>query len=243
MIYRANKDINYIETLCSYAKDENIISEKNLKFATAEQAAGEVEKLVSKLGISCELGKPSVTALNSRDLSEVQKKIMEDDIGDILRAKKTGNKKFDSSMEVYYFEYPFVLNQIRVFGNDEPPIRLSGDEPLPAQAMNLTAIVSKSGIEELMVSGVLDKLSSASGKAEIMGYDGIKRALEKKFGDVILKETYKVTNIWMEYFPLIKPDSFNQVNVTPAWCCDFEIGGKKQDYTLRFSAVTGEEIA
>ena len=53
-----------------------------------------------------------------------------------------------------------------------------------------------------MVSGVLDKLSSASGKAEIMGYDGIKRALEKKFGDVILKETYKVTNIWMEYFPL-----------------------------------------
>ena len=146
-------------------------------------------------------------------------------------------------MEVYYFEYPFVLNQIRVFGNDEPPIRLSGDEPLPAQAMNLTAIVSKSGIEELMVSGVLDKLSSASGKAEIMGYDGIKRALEKKFGDVILKETYKVTNIWMEYFPLIKPDSFNQVNVTPAWCCDFEIGGKKQDYTLRFNAVTGEEIA
>lgn len=243
LVYRANDEVNYIETLCSYAGRENLIPKKDLKFATIENAANKIEKFISKFDIGCELGNPAVTALNGNDLNEVQKKIMNDDIGDILRAKKTRGRNFDSSTEVYYFEYPFVLNHLPVFGNDDPTVQYTGDVPLLAQNMGLTAIMSKSGIEELTMFGMLDRLSEDSGKAKIMGYDGIREALKKKFGDVILTDKYRVINIWMEYFPLIKKDSFNQVNVIPLWCCDFEINGKKENYTLRFNAVTGEEIS
>lgn len=52
-----------------------------------------------------------------------------------------------------------------------------------------------------------------------------------------------MVNIWMEYFPLIKDSSFTKVELIPVWCCDFEINGEAVDYTIRFHAVTGEEIS
>lgn len=244
LIYRANNDGDYIETLCSYAKEKNMISKKNLKFASIEAATDEAEQWISKFGIGCELGEPFLVALNGKDLNKVQKAIMQDDdYKDILRAKKLGNSHFDSRTEVYYFDYSFVIHHIHVFGHDDPTVQYSGDNPLLAHNMRATMLISKAGIEMFSLEGVLDRLAEKSGKAEIIGYEGIREALEKKFGDVILTDEYKVTNIWMEYFPLIQADSFNQVEVIPVWCCDFEINGEAANYTLRFHAITGEEIS
>lgn len=244
LVYRVNNDVNYIDTLCSYTKEKNIKFEKNLKFATIEKAKSEAEEFISKFGIGCELGEPYIVALNGKDLNKIQEKIMkDDDYKDILKAKKLGNNQFNSKTEIYYLEYSFVINDIPVFGHDDPMMQLSGDNPLLAQSMRAKIIISKSGIEELFLEGVLDNLVKSSDKAEIIGYEGIKEALEKKFGDVILTDKYKLTNIWMEYFPLIESDSFSKVEVIPVWCCDFEINGKAIDYTLRFHALTGEEIS
>lgn len=109
--------------------------------------------------------------------------------------------------------------------------------------MRVKIIMSDAGIQMFSMEGVLDKLTKNHNEAEIIGYEGIKKSLEKKFGDVILTDEYKVTNVWMEYFPLIKSDSFEEVEVIPVWCCDFEINGEVIDYTLRFNAFTGEEIS
>lgn len=118
------------------------------------------------------------------------------------------------------------------------------DRALLAYPMQAIVIISEKGIEEIQLMGALEQLDDQSKKFEIIQYEGIREALEKKYGDVILTDDYKVIRIWMEYFPLIKADSFSEVELIPVWCCDFEINGETGlDYTIRFNAITGEEIS
>lgn len=244
LIYTADDEINYIDTLCYYAKEKNIIPEKNLQFETRDEAAGEAETLLSKLDIGCELGEPYIIALNSGDLRKVQKEIMNDtDYKDVLNAKNLGNNDFENDIELYHLEYSFVIDHMPVFGYDDPTVQYTGDRPLLAQNMRAVVILSKSGIQRVDLQGVLDVLTKNLDKADIIDYEGIKKALDKKFGDVILPDKYKVIRIWMEYFPLIESGSFEQVSVIPVWCLDFEINGEIDNYTLRFNACTGEEIS
>mgnify|MGYP006990147531 CR=1 FL=1 len=35
----------------------------------------------------------------------------------------------------------------------------------------------------------------------------------KKFGDVILTSEFRAKNIWMEYFPLLREDSFTEMDL------------------------------
>lgn len=241
--YKKSSKVSYIDTLCSYAKEKNMFSEKELRFKTMEEAMSEAEAFISRFDIGCELGKPYIVAVNSEDLNGIQEEIMKDEDSATLIAKNLGNASFDSDTEIYYFEYSFMLNDIPVFGHDDPTVQQSGDNPLLAQNMRAIIMISNSGVEELVLEGVVDKTGDNPDEAEIIGYEGIRAGLEKKFGDVILTEKYKVTNIWMEYFPLIKDSSFTQVELIPVWCCDFEINGEAVNYTIRFHAITGEEIS
>lgn len=244
LIYTADDEINYIDTLCYYAKEKKIIPEKDLQFETRGEAVKEAETLLSKLNIGCELGEPYIIALNSEDLNIVQKKIMNDvDYKDMLSAKNLGNSYFENDIELYYLEYSFVIDRMPVFGRDDPTVQYTGDSPLLAQNMSAVVTLSKSGIQRVDLQGVLDVLPQNPDKADVIDYEGIKKALDKKFGDVILPDKYKVIKIWMEYFPLIESGSFEQISVIPVWCLDFEINGEIENYTLRFNAYTGEEIA
>lgn len=63
---------------------------------------------------------------------------------------------------------------------------------------------------------------------------------------MILTDEHKVTNIWMEYFPLLQNDSFTDIKLIPVWCLDFEVNGNGAEaggYTIRINAITGDEIA
>lgn len=244
LIYTANDEINDIDNLCYYAKEKNIIPEKDLQFESRDEAMKEAEILLSKFDIGCELGEPYIVALNCEDLCMLQKKIRKDaDYKDILSAKNIGNHSFAKDTEIYYLEYSFVLGGMPVFGYDDPTVQYAEDKPLLAQNMRAVVTLSKYGVQRVDLQGVLDVLKKNPNRADIIDYEGIKKALDKKFGDVILSDQYKVIKIWMEYFPLIESDSFEQVNVIPVWCLDFEINGKIENYTLRFNACTGEEIS
>ena len=98
----------------------------------------------------------------------------------------------------------------------------------------------------ITMTGILEPYGGQRTEAAIIGEEGIKEALMKKYGDVILTSEYKAANIWMEYIPLLKEDSFTEVDLIPAWCVDFEIDGasvEESQYTIRMNAVTGEEIS
>lgn len=117
---------------------------------------------------------------------------------------------------------------------------------LIAQPVNIEVMISNRGIESVFVSGIMDEPDVCNANVDIIGEKEITEALNKKFGDVILTDEYKVTNIWMEYFPLLQNDSFTDIKLIPVWCLDFEVNGNGAEdggYTIRINAITGDEIA
>lgn len=121
-----------------------------------------------------------------------------------------------------------------------------GKEEIIAQPMNIEIMISNSGIEMIFVSGAVEKLHKCNENNDVIGKEGIQNALEKKFGDVILTDEFRVVNIWMEYFPLLQDDSFTEIKIIPVWCLDFQVNGfwdTDSGYTLRINAITGDEVS
>lgn len=246
LIYRRNDTTNYLDTLCKYAYDNKLMEDKELTFMSKEEAKQRMQELFEQLDIGGNLSTPDIVAMNEKDLKKIQKNIMNDeDYSYILSEKNLGNDDFKSDVELYYLKYSIEVNGVSVYGRDEPVLQQTSDLII-AQQMGITAIVSNNGIELLQITGVLEPLNKQNEKVNVMGEDGIKAAIDKKFGDVILTDEYKATNIWMEYFPLLEEGSFTNVNLIPVWCVDFEVNGEMEKdniYTLRFRADTGDEIS
>lgn len=246
LIYRRNDAANYLDTLCNYAYDNNLMEDKELTFMSKEEAIDKLQKMIAQLDIGGDLGTPDIVAMNAKDLKKLQNIIMNDeDYSYILSEKNLGDNDFKSDTELYYLNYSIEVNGVSVYGRDEPVLQQTTDMII-AQQMGMTAIVSNNGIEMLAIYGALEPLDKRNENVKIMGEEGIKAAIDKKFGDVILTDEYKATNIWMEYFPLLEEGSFTKVNLIPVWCVDFEVNGEMEKdniYTLRFHAVTGDEIS
>lgn len=247
LLYRRNNDTSYYDTLLSYASKENRSEEKDLEFMTKEEAQNEVESILSQLEIGGELKTPTIVCASKNDLSSIQDTMRNDeDYSSLFVAKQIDEETFDNTKGFYYFKYDFCINSVPVYASNAPSVQMMGDmdRALLAYPMQAIVIISEKGIEEIQLMGALEQLDDQSKKFEIIQYEGIREALEKKYGDVILTDDYKVIRIWMEYFPLIKADSFSEVELIPVWCCDFEINGETGlDYTIRFNAITGEEIS
>ena len=45
---------------------------------------------------------------------------------------------------------------------------------------------------------------------------------------------------------LLREDSFTEMDLIPVWCVEFEVDGESVEdsrYSIRFNAITGEEIS
>ena len=73
-------------------------------------------------------------------------------------------------------------------------------------------------------------------------------AIEKEYGDVILPDEYRLSEIWAEYLPLLDIKTGSEIDLIPVWCCRFELklngeeAFREVDLTNRFHAFTGEEV-
>ena len=107
-------------------------------------------------------------------------------------------------------------------------------------------LLSNNGVERIMITGAMESFEDSKEQVSIIDEEGIKAALLNEFGNVILPYEYRVRNIWMEYFPLLRDGSFSDIDLIPVWCLDFEVDGKSVEdsqYTLRFNAITGEIVS
>lgn len=247
MMYTKNDNIKYLLQLASYAEENNILQTKNLSFISKEDAEKNVETFLSGLKLGGSIGEKEIYALSKEDLSDIQSTMKTDEhyIG-FYDSGKYQECVFGANDEFYYMKYAFELDGLPILGESDPTIQMLGgvDQSLLAYPMEAIVLFSNSGICEIRLSGALESLESDENYKEIITYDGIKNALNKKFGDVILSDDYNLSKIWLEYFPKIKVDSFDQVEVIPVWCCEFDINGTSDtDYALRFNAFTGEEIS
>ena len=247
MKYDKNDEIKYLSSLASYAEANALLEKKNLSFMKEEEAISNIEAFLSSLELGTSLGERETFALSKEDMLSIQNAMKSDeDYKSFYESGKFQEQIFDADDEMYYIKYSFSLDGVPVFGEGDPTVQMSGgvEQPLLADPMGATFLFSNLGICEIRLTGMVNQLNIEAENQEIIRFDGIKKALVKKFGDVILSDTYNLSNMWLEYFPKRKEDSFDKVELIPVWCCKFDINGDiNVDYALRFNAITGEEIS
>jgi len=245
LTYQRNDMADHMETYCSYAEEMGLTDERDLTFMSRTDAVARIQSLTESFGVEGELEALNVVAMNQLDFENAKKAIMEDNsYQGVLSAKGYESDTFDEGIEVYRIIFRMNVNGIPVYRN-EPGLRGTSERFL-AYPVTITALLSNNGIEMITMMGMFESYDGHQKEAAIIGEDGIKEAIMKKFGDVILTSEYKAANIWMEYFPLLREDSFTEIDLIPVWCVDFEIDGESVEdtgYTIRFNAITGEEIS
>ncbi len=244
LTYQRNDMANHLDTYCSYAGEMGLTDDRDLSFMSQEDAVARLQSFMGMLDVGGELEALDVVAMNQSDFENVKKAIMEDSDYQFLSAKGYGSDTFKEDMEIYRIIFRMNVNGIPVYRN-EPNLRQSSERFL-AYPATVTALLSNNGIEMITMMGMFEPYEEHQKEAIIIGEDGIKEAIMKKFGDVILTSEFRAKNIWMEYFPLLREDSFTEMELIPVWCVDFEVDGQSVEdsgYSIRFNAITGEEIS
>jgi len=244
LTYQRNDMANHLDTYCSYAGEMGLTDDRDLPFMSQADAVARIQNMVGMFGVGGELEALDVVAMDSVDFENVKKAIMEDSDYQFLSAKGYGSDTFEQDMEVYRIIFRMNVNGIPVYRN-EPNLRQTSERFLAYPAA-VTVLLSNNGIEMISMMGMFEPYEEHQKEAVIIGEDGIKEAIMKKFGDVILTSEFKAKNIWMEYFPLLREDSFTEMDLIPVWCVEFEVDGQSVEdsrYSIRFNAITGEEIS
>lgn len=244
LTYQRNDIANHLDTYCSYAEEMGLADDRDLSFMSQADAVARIQNMIGMFGVGGELEALDVVAMNQTDFENVKKAIMEDGDYQFLSAKGYGSDTFEEGMEVYRIIFRMNVNGIPVYRN-EPNLRQTSERFLAYPAA-VTVLLSNNGIEMISMMGMFEPYEEDQKETAIIDEDGIKEAIMKKFGDVILSGEFKAKNIWMEYFPLLREDSFTEMDLIPVWCVDFEVDGQSVEdsrYSIRFHAVTGEEIS
>lgn len=246
LVYQRNDMANHLDTYCYYAGEQGLVNDRDLSFLSKAEAVAQMQSLIEQLEVGGEWGTLDVVAMDQADFAKVQKVIMEedDDYQTVLSAKGYESDTFDQDLEAYRITFGMEVNGISVYRNE--PLLQQTTEELIAHEVIVTVLLSNSGIEMITMSGMLEPYDGQQKEVTVIGENGIKEAIMKKFGDVILPVEYKAVNIWMEYFPLLREGSFTEVDLIPVWCVDFETNEETVEdngYTFRFNAITGEEIS
>ena len=244
LTYQRNDMANRLDTYCSYAGEMGLADDRDLPFMSRADAVARIQNMVGMFDVGGELEALDVVAMDSVDFENVKKAIMEDSDYQFLSAKGYGSDTFEEDMEVYRIIFRMNVNGIPVYRN-EPNLRQTSERFL-AYPATVTVLLSNHGIEMISMMGMVEPYEEHQKETAIIGEDGIKEAIMKKFGDVILSSEFRAKNIWMEYFPLLREDSFTEIDLIPVWCVEFEVDGQSIEdsrYSIRFNAITGEEIS
>ena len=245
LIYVRDDMSNHLDTYCSYAVENNMAENKDLSFLSRANAILTAEEILTQIGVNGDLTNLTIYAFNKDDMENIKAIILtDDDYSGMLSAKNYTSDSFDDNLEVYNMEFTLMVNGIAVF-NNKPVLQMTRDILL-AQAVNINVLLSNNGVERIMITGAMESFEDSKEQVSIIDEEGIKAALLNEFGNVILPYEYRVRNIWMEYFPLLRDGSFSDIDLIPVWCLDFEVDGKSVEdsqYTLRFNAITGEIVS
>ena len=244
LTYQRNDMANHLDTYCSYAGEMGLADDRDLPFMSRADAVARIQNMIGMFGVGGELEALDVIAMNQIDFENVKKAIMEDSDYQFLSAKGYGSDTFEEDLEVYRIIFRMNVKGIPVYRN-EPNLRQTSERFLAYPAV-VTVLLSNNGIEMISMMGMFEPYEEHQKETAIIGEDGIKEAIMKKFGDVILSSEFKAKNIWMEYFPLLREDSFTEIDLIPVWCVEFEVDGQSVEdsrYSIRFNAITGEEIS
>ncbi len=244
LTYQRTDMADHLDTYCDYAGNMGLTDDRDLSFMSRADAVARMQNFIEMLEVGGEPEALDVVAMDQADFENVKKAIMEDSDYQFLSAKGYGSDTFDEGMEVYRIIFRMNVKGIPVYRN-EPNLRQTSERFLAYPAV-ITALISNKGIEMVTMMGMFEPYEEDQKEVTMIGGDGIKEAINKKFDDMVLANEFRAKNIWMEYFTLLREDSATEMDLIPVWCVDFEVDGQSvedSNYSIRFNAITGEEIS
>lgn len=248
--YIKDEKMNYIRQLAEAAEDMGMSGSKDLDFMSEEQAKDLARSFLEQMGLGVVSGDLNAAAYTAADLWETETYMLENDQhfqGLYDAGKFETEEAFLKEDEVYYIQCSFRQEGIPVFGPDEPEVYALGgiSSSPPALPMEAVFYVNSSGIRFVQLMNVISGDWEASEEQNVIGMDGIREALLKRYGDVILTEDIKVTDIRLEYMPLRGKEDYREIELAPVWCCILSTGEEEASevYAERFHAFTGDLIA
>lgn len=249
--YFKDDNISYILELLAFGEWEGLLQEKDLDFMPLSQAKEEAETLLSCLRIGGDPVLSEAFGVSADELADLYEAMKEDESYRwFFDSGRLADYVFGEKDEGYYLEYTFALDGIPVYGPDSATLRINGgiDTPLPAYQCSASCFITSSGFRHFTLSGAVDGQMEKEEEQELLSYEGVRMAIEKEYGDVILPDEYRLSEIWAEYLPLLDIKTGSEIDLIPVWCCRFELklngeeAFREVDLTNRFHAFTGEEV-
>lgn len=241
-----------IKEILEFAKIENLLERKESGSHSQEEAIEKANKFLEELQLGTEFRLQEIYEINSQELSNLQEILKQNpDYQYFYDIGKLTEIQFDESDTVYCLNYHFYLDNIPVYSSDVPGIEMMGgiDAPPVADAMEATFIISQNSFYYITLTGVVENELNMSEQSNVISDNEIKEALIRIYGDVILTDTYTVTEIEMEYIPVRSAIELEKIEFVPVWRCEYHVGEavwegyEVFEHAVRIHALTGERIS
>ena len=248
--------IHYSNAVRDYAKDiYNMSSNKSkwtdedLVFMTKKDATNLAIDYCEKLGIKINEIPISVKSLNYDLLKEQEMELKKQQDGDFnyyIEKGKIKPKELTKDDELYIMKFNTNIKGINLISKD---ITLQTVDRM-INGSQIEVSISKDGVISLDTNSALyTEESTKEEDSEIVSLDDAVEKVHKIYDGIITKDKIKVTNIALEYAPILKADN-NEFELVPTWVFDMTISGIdtksnesiEHEKSIYINAITGEEI-
>lgn len=221
-----------------YTQEHPNAQPHDLSFMTVEEMEEYGKSVLTELGIAWDMELVQCVSLSRQEILDFQNEMFTNssytEFGSPL--------KLTEAADTCYMVFSFSYDGIPLFGSREPSVQ-SAVSMMPSPSAGAVLVFNESGIQDCTVRFPC-VVEPIAGQQTILTIDEAIAALKAKYDLEILFGTQIITDIWMEYIPVMQNQDWVLV---PYWCfvsTDKELmdvpGFETAD---RFNALTGEDLA
>lgn len=229
-------------------------NQEELDFMPKQKAIDGAVNILKSLNITPHMP-PKVYAIDFKTIQKVQEeRMLEKGVQEFINLgiyKMKDEWTKDDEFYYLFFSVDFYGIPCDTIGytHQSSTLHVSGSE--------IEIIISKKGIELCMIDGMLYReVKPKSEKSELISIDQAMQTVKSKFDDVILMDKVTVTEICLEYLPVlvdVNVDTktgivnYENVELVPIWLFKIESSNSREsgiarNTYVRVNAITGKEI-
>lgn len=212
----------------------------DLSFATAAEMETYGRNVLTELGVVWDMELTQCVTLSGQEILDFQSEMFTDSDYTEFGTPMTLTDAEDTCYMVFSFSY----DGVPLLGIDDPNVS-SHVSMLPTPSTYAALMINADGIQDCVVFYPC-ALEPISEPQAILSVEEAIAALKAKYDLQILFESQVITDIWMEYIPVMQNENWVLV---PYWCfvskAEERLDSPAGDYENadRINAITGEDLA
>ena len=221
-----------------YTQEHPNAQPHDLSFMTVAEMEEYGKSVLTELGIAWDMELVQCVSLSGQEILDFQNEMFTNS----SYTEFGSPMKLTEAQDTCYLVFSFSYDGIPLFGSGEPSVQ-SAVSMMPSPSAGAVLMFNENSIQDCTVRFpcVVEPISE---QQTILTIDEAIAALKAKYDLEILFGTQVITDIWMEYIPVMQNQDWVLV---PYWCfvsTDKELmdvpGFETAD---RFNALTGEDLA